>query len=88
MFNHQLDVVFYDVTTLYFESDDEFDSGKRQLLKKGFSKDGKMGNTQVLFCMLIDRDKNPIGYQVFKGSTYEGHTLPKAIETQSFYLNV
>lgn len=80
LFNQRLDVVFYDVTTLYFESDDEFESGKRQLRKKGFSKDGKTGHTQVLFCMMIDRDKNPIGYQVFKGNTYEGHTLPRAIE--------
>ena len=80
LFNQQLDVVFYDVTTLYFESDDEFEIGKRQLRKKGFSKDGKTGHTQVLFCMMIDRDKKPIGYQVFKGNTYEGHTLPKAIE--------
>lgn len=80
LFNQQLDVVFYDVTTLYFESDDEFETGKRQLRKKGFSKDGKTGHTQVLFCMMIDRDKTPIGYQVFKGNTYEGHTLPKAIE--------
>ena len=80
LFNQQLDVVFYDVTTLYFESADEFEDGKRQLRKKGFSKDGKTGHTQVLFCMMIDRDKNPIGYQVFKGNTYEGHTLLKAIE--------
>lgn len=79
LFNLQLDVVFYDVTTLYFESADEFEAGNRQLRKKGFSKDGKTGNTQILFCMLIDRDKNPIGYQVFKGNTYEGHTLATAI---------
>lgn len=81
LFNHQLDVVFYDVTTLYFESDDEFETGNRQLRKKGFSKDGKVGDTQVLFCMMIDSHKNPIGYQVFKGNTYEGHTLPVAIKT-------
>ena len=80
LFSQQLDVVFYDVTTLYFESEDEFETGKRQLRKKGFSKDGKIGNTQVLFCMLIDKDKNPIGYQLFKGNTFEGHTLPHAIE--------
>ncbi len=80
LFNQQLDVVFYDVTTLYFESDAEFETGNRQLRKKGFSKDGKIGDTQVLFCMMIDKDKNPIGYQVFKGNTYEGHTLPLAIE--------
>ncbi len=30
--------------------------------------------------MMIDRDKNPIGYQVFKGNTYEGHTLVNAIQ--------
>ena len=81
LFNQQLDVVFYDVTTLYFESSDEFDQGNRQLRKKGFSKDGKIGSTQILFCMMIDRDKNPIGYQVFKGNTYEGHTLKNAIES-------
>jgi transposase len=54
LFNHQLAVVFYDVTTLYFESDDEFEAGNRQLRKKGFSKDGKVGDTQVLFSMMID----------------------------------
>jgi transposase len=81
LFNQTLDVVFYDVTTLYFESADEFETGNRQLRKKGFSKDGKVGDTQVLFSMMIDKDKNPICYQVFKGNTYEGHTLSNAIET-------
>lgn len=80
LFNQQLDVVFYDVTTLYFESSVESDMPNHELRKKGFSKDGKLGDTQVLFCMMIDRDKNPIGYQVFKGNTYEGHTLPEAIK--------
>jgi transposase len=80
LFNQQLDVVFYDVTTLYFESSDESEIENRQLRKKGFSKDGKVGDTQILFCMMIDKDKNPIGYQVFKGNTYEGHTLSDAIK--------
>ncbi len=80
LFNQQLDVVFYDVTTLYFESEDEFEEGNRQLRKKGFSKDGKIGSTQVLFCMLIDKNKNPIGYQLFKGDTFEGHTFSGAVE--------
>jgi transposase len=80
LFNQQLDVVFYDVTTLYFESSNESEIENRQLRKKGFSKDGKVGDTQILFCMMIDKDKNPIGYQVFKGNTYEGHTLSYAIK--------
>jgi len=77
LFNQTLDVVFYDVTTLYFESDKELPGNLRQ---KGFSKDGKIGQTQILFCMLIDADKHPVGYQIFQGNTFEGHTFPHAIE--------
>lgn len=76
LFNLTLDVVFYDVTTLYFESEKEYPNSLRQ---KGFSKDGKIGQTQILFCMLIDADKHPVGYQIFHGNTFEGHTLPHAI---------
>lgn len=72
LFNQRLDLVFYDVTTLYFHSEIEKEGELRQ---KGFSKDGKIGKTQILFCLLIDKDKQPIGYKVFKGDTFEGHTL-------------
>jgi transposase len=77
LFNQHLDVVFYDVTTLYFDSEVEIEGELRQ---KGFSKDGKIGKTQVLFCMLIDKDKQPIGYKVFKGDTFEGHTFEHAVK--------
>jgi len=77
LFNQKLDVVFYDVTTLYFDSELESENSVRQ---KGFSKDGKIGKTQVLFCMLIDRNKQPIGYRIFKGDIFEGHTFTHAIE--------
>ena len=80
LFNNQLDVVFYDVTTLYFESQSQSDEENKILRRKGFSKDGKVGDTQILFTMLIDKDKNPIGYEVFEGNKYEGHTLETAIE--------
>jgi transposase len=75
LFNHQLDVVFYDVTTFYFDSDKE--DGFRE---KGFGKDGKIGKTIVVFGMLIDQNKQPVGYEVYHGSQYEGHTLRQAIE--------
>lgn len=77
LFNQQLDVVFYDVTTLYFESEVENEGHLRQM---GFGKDGKIGNTQILFCMMIDKQKQPIGYRVFKGDTFEGHTFEHALE--------
>ena len=76
LFNQVLDVVFYDVTTFYFHSEDEQEDKLRQ---KGFGKDGKVGKTQVVFGLLIDRDKNPVGYQLYKGDQYEGHTFSDAI---------
>jgi transposase len=77
LFNRKLDVVFYDVTTFYFQSDVEKEDELRQM---GFGKDGKIGKTQILFCMMIDRDKNPIGYRIFNGKTFEGDTFEHAVK--------
>lgn len=72
LFNYELDVVFYDVTTLYFDSEKEI---KGTLRQKGFSKDGKIGQTQIVFGLLVDKNKLPVGYRIYKGNQYEGHTL-------------
>jgi len=77
LFSQQLDVVFYDVTTLYFESQKEQEGSLRQ---KGYSKDGKAHKTQVVLGLLIDKMRNPITYQVYQGNTYEGKTMLDALE--------
>jgi transposase len=74
LFNQKLDVVFYDVTTFYFES-----SKEDRLREKGFGKDGKIGNTIIAFGLLIDKNKQPIGYEVYHGKQYEGHTFTDAL---------
>jgi len=63
-------VVFYDLTTLYFETEEEDD-----LRKIGFSKDGKFKQPQIMVGLLVGKDGYPIGYDIFEGSTFEGHTL-------------
>ena len=68
-------VVFYDCTTLYFES---FESD--ELKQNGFSKDGKHNQAQVLLALLVSDQGLPIGYAVFPGSTFEGHTLVPVLE--------
>lgn len=77
LFSTVLDVVFYDVTTIYFESQIEQDDALR---KKGYSKDGKAHKTQVVLGLLVDKDRNPITYQVYQGNTYEGGTMVDALE--------
>lgn len=70
-----ISVVFYDVTTLYFEAEDEDD-----LRKIGFSKDGKFQNPQIMLGLLVGQNGYPIGYNIFEGNTFEGHTLLPVLE--------
>lgn len=77
LFNNKIDVVFYDVTTFYFASEEEKEGELRQM---GFGKDGKVGRTQILFSMMIDREGHPVGYRIYRGDSYEGHTFEDALE--------
>lgn len=75
LFNQKLDVVFYDVTTFYFDSEKE--DGFRM---QGYSKDGKIGKSVIVFGLLIDKDKNPVGYNIYRGGFYEGHSFKDALK--------
>jgi len=68
-------VVFYDVTTLYFEAEQEDD-----LRKAGFSKDGKHHAPQILLGLLVGPLGYPLGYDIFEGNKFEGHTMIPVIE--------
>ena len=70
----KIDVIFYDATTLYFESFTE-----DELKQNGYGKDGKFGQPQVLLALMVTSQGHPIDYEVFSGSTYEGHTLVDAL---------
>jgi len=69
--------VFYDVTTLYFDSQLEQQDSIR---KKGYSKDGKAHKTQVVLGLLVDKLRNPVSYDIYEGNTYEGHTMIEALK--------
>lgn len=63
-------LVFYDVTTLYFES---FQSDS--LRKCGFSKDNKANQPQIMIGLVVNADGFPLATQVFEGNTFEGKTM-------------
>ena len=63
-------VMFYDVTTLYFETDRQDD-----LRKTGFSKEGRHSNPQIILGLLMSLDGYPLAYCIHEGSKYEGHTM-------------
>jgi len=71
----KIGLVFYDVTTLYFESD-----YSDELRERGFSKDGKHAQPQVVLGLLVSRDGYPLSYSLFNGSQYEGRTMIPIVE--------
>jgi transposase len=84
-FNFSL--VFYNVTTLYFEAftedeDIEDEKGKKTigLRKNGFGKEHKPGQPQVVIGLLVNNDGYPVSVEMFSGNTFEGHTMLPVIK--------
>jgi transposase len=69
------DLLFYDVTTLYFETFEE-----DELRKNGFSKDNKSQQPQILIALMVNKEGFPIAYEIFPGNTFEGHTIVPVIK--------
>lgn len=70
MLGGHIGVMFYDVTTLYFETDRQDD-----LRRTGFSKEGRHSNPQIILGLLVSLDGYPLAYCIHEGNKYEGHTM-------------
>ena len=75
LFTEEIKVMFYDCTTLYFESFTE-----DELRSFGYSKDHKFNQGQVLLALMVTKEGLPVGYDVFPGNMNEGHTFKYALE--------
>lgn len=83
LFQDDVDVLFFDVTTLYFES---FEPD--ELRVSGFSKDNKFKETQVVLALVTTTKGMPVTYRLYPGNTYEGHTLVDVVEDMQKHYNV
>jgi len=70
-----INIVFYDVTTLYFQIDDE-----DEIRKRGFSKEGKHQNPQIVLGLLVSVDGYPLAFEIFEGNKFEGHTMLPVVD--------
>ena len=75
IFGGKIGLMFYDVTTLYFET-----SQTDILREPGFSKDGKTAESQVVLGLLVSEGGYPLSYSLFNGSQYEGFTMIPMID--------
>ena len=71
----RVEMLFYDVTSLYFESFRE-----DALRSPGFSKDGKTSETQIILGLLVCENGYPLAYSVFNGAQYESYTMIPVID--------
>jgi transposase len=71
----RVEMLFYDVTSLYFESFRE-----DVLRTPGFSKDGKTAETQIILGLLVCENGYPLSYSIFNGSQYESYTMIPMID--------
>jgi len=79
LLNDKIDVIYFDATTLYFESFTP-DEGEDGIKKNGYSKDGKFNQPQVVLALLVTKQGLPIGYKAFSGDTFDGHTIIPALK--------
>ena len=75
LFGGNIGILFYDVTTLYFETTD-----KDELRNNGFSKDGKNANPQVVLGLLVSCGGYPLSYALFNGAQFEGYTMVPIVD--------
>jgi transposase len=79
----RINVVFYDMTTLYFEASEEDD-----FRIPGYSKDGKHQQPQIIIGLLVGSHGYPIGYELFEGNTSETKTLIPVLESFQKRFNI
>jgi transposase len=74
LFDFQPELVFYDITSTYFEG-----HGPAELAKHGHSRDGKPRNVQVVVGVVMV-DGWPIAHHVWAGNTRDSTTVQSVIE--------
>jgi len=72
--NKEISLIFYDVTTLHFETDKE-----DELKQKGFSKNHRGDMPQILIGLFVDNEGYPFDFDFFTGNTFEGHTFQTSV---------
>ena len=83
LFNAKFDVLLYDLTSTYCESDPPFAEGDKR--KFGYSRDKRPDCVQVVIALIVTPEGFPLSYEVMPGNTSDRTTLPvflKSIEEQ------
>jgi transposase len=78
-----IDILFFDCTTLYFESTETDD-----LRRFGYSKDHRFNTTQLVLALATNSDGLPLGYELFEGNKAEVSTLLICLDSWKKQFNI
>jgi transposase len=73
LFNASFDVLLYDLTSTYFESDPPLAEGDKR--RHGYSRDHRPDCVQVIIALVVTPDGLPLAYEVLAGNTADNQTL-------------
>jgi transposase len=73
LFNVSFDVLLYDLTSTYFESDPPFPEGDKR--RHGYSRDHRGDCVQVIIALVVTPEGLPLAYEVLPGNTADKTTL-------------
>lgn len=74
LFHLQVDIVFYDITSTYFEAEGP------PIAKKGYSRDKRADRNQVLIALVVTKEGFPIGHEVLEGNRLDKSTVKAALD--------
>jgi transposase len=77
LFAARFDVLLYDLTSTYFESDPPFAEGDKR--RFGYSRDKRFDCVQVVIGLVVTPEGFPLGYEVLPGNTLDKQTLEEAL---------
>lgn len=78
LFGASFDVLLYDLTSTYFESNPPFPEGDKR--KFGYSRDKRSDCVQVVIALVVTPEGFPLAYEVLAGNTSDKTTLKSFLE--------
>jgi transposase len=78
LFRVKFDILLYDLTSTYFESDPPFPAGDKR--RFGYSRDHRSDCVQVVIALVVTPEGFPLAYEVMAGNTVDNTTLPLFLE--------
>ena len=73
LFNVSFDVLLYDLTSTYFESDPPLDDDDKR--RHGYSRDHRPDCVQIVIALVVTPEGLPLAYEVLPGNTADSTTL-------------